>query len=482
MGQDSYRMSVRDWFSQIKVRLIGLMVATMTLPLAAGLAWDVWQDGSYWEMRTLVSAMVGLICLALGIVETLRISRQATEIGHVSDAFATRGELGQKVSSKGRDELAWTAYSFNQMTKRLAQIAAAAEQAATGDLTVHVPEKSEADLLVKSLNGMIANLRLLIGQIADSATIIHGSSHQLAAAAEQSNAAMQQITFTVQQVARGAAQQLDSVVRAAHSEEQLSHAIEDVAQGAQTQAAAITRSSDIAAQITTLMEQMTAQMTHTAVLRDNVKQSAQKVREMSQRSRQIRGIADTIDDFSAQTNMLALNAAIEAKRAGEHGRSFGVVANEVRQLAKQSDEATDEISRLVTQMEHASNEAVTAIDASAAKVEQYITEIAAAIQQMNMMARELAETMNAASTVVKSHTRSTRQMDADSTRVSREIGSIASISEENSAAAEEVSAAIEEMSAQMEEVTASAQSLADMAQALRQAVAQFRLSIEESKP
>jgi methyl-accepting chemotaxis protein len=472
-------MNIRDWLSQIKVRLTALMLATVLLPLIAGLVWDLSQGGANWITRTLVSAVVGLICLAFGIVETRRISRRATDIGHVSDAFAIRGELGQKVSSEGRDELAWTAYSFNQMTKRMAQIAEAAEQAATGDLTVQIAEKSNADTLAKALNKMIANLRLLIGQVVDSATILGGSSHQLAAAAEQSNVAMQQIAATVQQVARGAAQQSESVARAAHSEEQLSRAVDSVAQGAQTQAAAIARASEIAVQITALMEQMTAQITRTETVRDNVKRSAQKVQEMGQRSTQIQSIADTIDDFASQTNMLALNAAIEAKRAEEHGYSFGVVANEVRQLAKRSDEATDEIGRLVTQMRRASDEAVLSINASAAEVEQYVTEIAAATQQMTMMAQGLSEAMDAASNIIESHTASTHQMTADSAQVSQEIENVASISQENSAAAEEVSAAIEEMNAQMEEVTASAQSLADMAQSLQQAVAQFRLSSEE---
>ena len=200
MQQNDYRMNLRDWLSQIKVRVVGLVLAAVLLPIASSLAWDYWTGNQDWRIRVAVSTLTGGICLALGVWEALRIGRRAQEVGLAADAFANRGDLSQKVSSRGRDELAWTAYSFNRMMKRLNKIAALAERAATGDLTVRIDEKSQDDRLAYSLNGMIANLRDLIGQVVANATSLSAASGQLAAAADQAGKAAQHITITIQQL------------------------------------------------------------------------------------------------------------------------------------------------------------------------------------------------------------------------------------------------------------------------------------------
>ncbi len=480
--QDDYQMNLRDWMSQIRVRLIGLMLTMVSLPIVSGLAWDYWaaQRSLAGAGRVLVSVLVGGLCLIVGIWEVLRIGRKATAVGIASDAFASRGELGQKVSYQGRDELAWTAYSFNKMTKRLEKIAGVAGQAATGDLTVGIEAKSEDDRLAHSLNTMIANLRHLIGQVVDSANTVSAASDQLSTAADQAREASQQIATTIQQVAKGTAQQTESVTKATGAEDQLSRAIDSVAQGAQEQAAAIARSSEITTQITTAIQQVTANVKRMEAIKEKVGLLAQKVLEMHNRSKQIGVIVETIDDIASQTNLLALNAAIEAKQAGEHGKGFAVVAGEVRELAKRSGTATKEIAGLIKDVQRAVGEAVAAMDESAAEVDRQVKEISTATQQMDTLSNELAGAMDAVSAVVEENTAATEEMAASSGKVSQAIENVASISEENSAAAQEVSAAVEEMSAQVEEVTASAQSLAEVAQTLQQAVARFKLSVGET--
>ena len=233
--QNEYRMNLRDWLSQIRVRLIGLMLAAVSLPILSGLAWDYWADDSDWWARSLISALIGGLCLVVAVWEALRIGRQATAVGFAADAFADRGELDQKVSSRGRDELAWTAYSFNRMIKRLSAITNLAEQAATGDLTTEIEAKSEHDRLAHSLNTMVSNLRHLIGQVVRSANSLSVASDQLASSADQAGEAAQQIAVAIQQVARGAVHQTEGATEITRSQDQLSRAIGDVAQGAPRQ-------------------------------------------------------------------------------------------------------------------------------------------------------------------------------------------------------------------------------------------------------
>ncbi len=477
--QNKYRMNLRDWLSQIRVRLIGLMLAAVSLPILSGLAWDYWADDSDWRARSLISALIGGLCLVVAVWEALRIGRQATAVGFAADAFAERGELDQKVSSRGRDELAWTAYSFNRMIKRLSAITSLAEQAATGDLTTEIEAKSEHDRLAHSLNTMVSNLRHLIGQVVRSANGLSVASDQLASSADQAGEAAQQIAVAIQQVARGAVHQTEGATEITRSQDQLSRAIDDVAQGAREQATAITRVSEIVAQVTGDIEQLMDNIDHLEAVKESVKFSSGKVRDMGERSMQIGEIVAVIDDITAQTNLLALNAAVEAKRAGEHGKGFGVVAAEIRALAKRSSTATKEIAALISGVQSAVVDAVTAIDESAAEVELQVDQISAAAQQMDTLSNELVDEMNAVSGVVKRNTMATETMATSSVEVSQAIGNVASISQENSTVVEEVSAAIAKMSAQMEEVTASAQSLAEMAQTMQETVARFKLSADD---
>lgn len=353
------------------------------------------------------------------------------------------------------------------------------------------------------------------------------SSEQLAIASNQAGQATNQIAGTIQEITQGITQQSESITQTASTVEQMGRVIEGVAKGAQDQAGAISKAAQVTNQlsmaiqdVSTSAETQARGATESVALAQNSSQAmeetiqgmqriqskvdltGQKVQEMGKHSDQIGMIVETIDDIASQTNLLALNAAIEAARAGEHGKGFAVVADEVRKLAEKSAGATKEITRLVKGIQGTVSEVVRAMNESAMEVQNGVAlanqsglallgildtavdgkksgeMITTAAARMGKLANELVAVMNSVSAVVEENTASTEEMAAGSSEVTRAIENIASVSEENSAAAEEVSASAEEMSAQVEEVSALAHSLEEMARTLRQVVAQFKFGQE----
>jgi methyl-accepting chemotaxis protein len=438
------------------------------------------------------------------------------------------GDLDIHLDIHQKDEIGQMATDFQRMAEYLVEMANTAQKVSQGDLTMSVTPQSDKDRLGNAFVDMIANLRSLVSQVVDNASGLSAASSQLASAAGQAGQATNQISTTIQQVAQGTSQQANSVTQTAQFVEEMSRTIDKVARGTSDQAKAVDKSSEITAKISTAIERVannaksgvggseqaarvaqegaakvTATVNGMNAIREKVNVSAEKVQEMGKRSEQIGVIVEAIEDIASQTNLLALNAAIEAARAGEHGKGFAVVADEVRKLAERASSSTKEISGLIRGIQQIVSEAVTAMGAGAAEVEngvaqanesgqalgnvlkavqsvsKQVAEIAEAAQQMTVLSNELVTASDAVLGVVQENTQATEKMSSSSGEVTRAIENIASVGEENSAAVEEVSASTEEMSAQVEEVGASAQSLSEMAEALQQAVSQFKVSAEQ---
>ena len=405
----------------------------------------------------------------------------------------------QPIEKYGSDEVGQMASATNAMLARLRTTMGSYEQAR-------------------------ANLAGALGEVHMAAQSVSSTSVEVNDAAQQSGQGSAQIAHTIGQVASGASDQAQAAGATASAVADLQSVIESVRSGAaetarsvEAQAAAVnqmTRSIRSASRASSDVQSLGAAAGEAASngaetvrqtvdgmtrIKDAVEGAAVKVTELGAKGDQIGAIVETIDDIAEQTNLLALNAAIEAARAGEQGKGFAVVADEVRKLAERSSRATKEIADLIGEVQQGTDEAVKAMKIGAREVESgaelasrsgaALDEISSAVGSSNAAVARIVRAMDdmqessaglvsasdAIAAIAQETNAAAASMSGSADQVANAVESIAAISQENSASAEEVSAATEQMSAQAEEVVASASVMADMAAQLEDLAGRFKI-------
>jgi methyl-accepting chemotaxis protein len=315
-----------------------------------------------------------------------------------------------------------------------------------GDLTkrLHLHSNDEVAELARWFNVLMDRLHQTLCQVANSTQSL------VTAGEEMSSSSREQ--------AEGAEAQKDQTAQVATAMQEMAATVQQVSENSNSAAVASQKAAETAREGGKVVEETLSRM---RAIADSVGDTAKKVQELGKRSDQIGQIVGVINDIADQTNLLALNAAIEAARAGEQGRGFAVVADEVRKLAERTSTATKEIADMIRSIQAETKSAVEAMQAGTQQVEMGVESTSQAGQSLQGI---IQMTEQVGEMIAHIATASTEQSSATE-EVSGNIGKITKIANASAAAAQQISAALEDLSG--------------LAQNLQQLVGQFKLNSAE---
>lgn len=357
----------------------------------------------------------------------------------------------------------------NSISKPMHNLSIVAQKMGEGDFTSTISElkwKDELALMNQAFIIMQDRIRSLVLEVTNTSANLASSSEELSASSDETSKGIQLVANTIQEVAKSSQETAKNVESASLNVESTASAIHKIALDIEK-----------VGQYSTMVEKEAGLGREKAALavekithvKDSVKASSEIVAILGDKSTQIGEIVGVITGIASQTNLLALNAAIEAARAGEAGRGFAVVADEVRKLAEESSQAAENIRKLIIEITNEMSRALSSMNQSNEEVIEgaiVVTEAGGALTTIVEHIDEIARRIEGLGT-------SSEQISASTLKITDAMTNISAAAQQAASGTESASSTTEEQTAAVEEINASAQQLAKMAEQLQVLVSKF---------
>ncbi|MDJ0952853.1 MAG: HAMP domain-containing methyl-accepting chemotaxis protein [Acidimicrobiia bacterium] len=420
---------------------------------------------------TTIAVLVGIV---ISLLSARSISRRVRAVRSIADRLAVGDtDVDLEVKRSG-DEIGEMIDSMQATVHYLQDASAMADRIADGDLSGSFSPRSEADRLGTALNEMVANLREVVSRAKVVTVQMQDGSEVLATSSDESARAAGEVAHSIGGVADSAHAQVETTG-------DLSRAVLRITEDVEATAASVADVTDAAAWATSTAadgrEKIDQANRAMQAIQTSFGEIEGSVSDLSADSVQVEEIVDLIRAIADQTNLLALNAAIEAARAGEFGRGFAVVAAEVKSLAEESAQSTEQIAGIVGKMRASVQETVGAVGSG----REQVAAGGEVVDSAGVAFSEISSAVDQIDSKVQGVSQAAIRIQGAVGTIETSVWDLAAASDVNSTASEEVAAASEQSAATSEEIGATAQQLKASAADLANTMSRFTLDADAAR-
>lgn len=352
----------------------------------------------------------------------------------------------------------------------LKKLSKSMKDASEGDLTINMTDKNKDEIaqLINNFSTMVSKIRSLVSMVQQSGQEVLSYATQITGLSERSYSSSEQISFTMQEIAKGAGEQASDIFDGMQYMNKLSTDIQKVSTDTGNVMVVVNDTKDLSESALNAVTALEEKTMSTRTVNDKV---VNDMNNLNTKMKEIKKIIGVIVSIAEQTNLLSLNASIEAARAGKAGLGFGVVAEEIRKLADKTREAPIMIANIITEIQKDTEKTTEATNSASLIINEQIE----AVHEANTAFKTILSAMDGISEQIANMESSVNEITTTEKKTLKIFESVSFVSQQAAATSQEVASATEEQITAAEELNKHAKDLDKMANQLRKAISQFKL-------